>query len=114
MLLPGLPGVIAFGWFFAWLIIGELCLWEWAILTTVLAATDAALCKGVVTNKVVPGRLREALNLGSGPTDGLCVPLLMLFIALASADAGQGDVISMATDFFLHELGIGIVVGLSW
>lgn len=113
MLLLGLPGVIALGWLLGWLIFGELSVWELAILATVLAATDAALGKAVVTNKAVPGRLREALNLESGLNDGLCVPVLLLFIALASAGAGEGDFLAMASEFFAQELGIGIAVGLA-
>jgi NhaP-type Na+/H+ or K+/H+ antiporter len=112
MLLFGLPGVIALGWFCAWLLFGELSLWELAVLATVLAATDAALGKAVVTNKAVPGRIRESLNLESGLNDGLCVPILLLFIALATAGTGEADTLSLAVRFFAQELGIGIVVGL--
>jgi NhaP-type Na+/H+ or K+/H+ antiporter len=85
---------------------------ELAILATILAATDAALGKAVVTNKAVPARIREALNLESGLNDGLCVPILLLFIALAKAGTGASDVTAMATILFVKELGIGIAVGL--
>ncbi len=112
MLLFGLPGVIVLGWLCGWLIFDELGLWELAILATVLAATDAALGKAVVTNKAVPGRIREALNLESGLNDGLCVPILLLFIALATAGTGESGVFAMATRYFAQELGIGIAVGL--
>ena len=53
-----------------------------------LAATDAALGKAVITNKAVPARVREGLNVESGLNDGLCVPVLLVFIALAEA-AGE-------------------------
>ena len=112
MLLVGLPGVIALGYLCGWLIFSELSLLELAILATTLAATDAALGKAVVTNKAVPARIREALNMESGLNDGLCVPVLLLFITLAKAGTGESGVIAMATKFFAQELGIGIAVGL--
>jgi NhaP-type Na+/H+ or K+/H+ antiporter len=112
MLLIGLPGVIALGYLCGWLIFSELGLLELAILATILAATDAALGKAVVTNQAVPARIREALNLESGLNDGLCVPILLLFIDLAKAGTGESDVIAMATVLFVKELGIGIAVGL--
>ena len=113
MLLIGLPGVIALGWLFGSFIFNELSMWELAILATVLAATDAALGKAVVTNKDVPGRIRESLNLESGLNDGLCVPALLLFIALAIAGTGEADAFAMAVRYFSLELGIGIAVGLT-
>ena len=48
-----------------------------------LAATDAALGKAVITNEQVPEKLREGLNIESGLNDGICVPVLFVFIALA-------------------------------
>jgi NhaP-type Na+/H+ or K+/H+ antiporter len=113
MLQVGLPGVIALGYLCGWLMFDGLTLLELAILATTLAATDAALGKAVVTNKAVPGRIREALNLESGLNDGLCVPILLLFIALAKAGTGESDVVALATKFFMQELGIGITVGLA-
>jgi NhaP-type Na+/H+ or K+/H+ antiporter len=112
MLLVGLPGVIALGYLCGWLIFDGLTMLELAILATALAATDAALGKAVATNKKVPARIREALNLESGLNDGLCVPVLLLFIALAKAGTSESGIIAMATTFFVKELGIGIAVGL--
>lgn len=51
MLLLGLPGVIALGTVLAALLFNALTLFEAAILGTMLAATDAALGKAVVTNE---------------------------------------------------------------
>ncbi len=112
MLLVGLPGVIALGTFCAWLVFDELTLVEAAILATMLAATDAALGKGVVTNKAVPARVREGLNSESGLNDGLCVPVLLLFIAIAE-HGGEGISGSiLALKLVAREVGIGLVVGL--
>lgn len=112
MLLFGLPGVIALGTITAALLFGELSIFEAAVLGTMLAATDAALGKAVVSNKVVPARLREGLKFESGMNDGLCVPILLVFIALAIGDAGQADSSALAVRLLLQELGIGLVVGL--
>ena len=61
-----------------------------------LAATDAALGKAVITNKAVPVHVREGLNVESGLNDGLCVPILLVFIALAEGAGGEGDSTSLA------------------
>jgi len=90
MLLLGLPGVIALGFGLAVLMFDGLSLYEAAILATMLAATDAALGKAVITNKAVPARIREGLNVESGLNDGICVPILLFFIALAvSGEHGE-------------------------
>ena len=113
MLLIGLPGVIGLGYLIGVVMFGgELTMLEIAILATTLAATDAALGKAVVTNKAVPARLREALNVESGLNDGLCVPILLLFLALATAGNGEANIVEMATGLFAKELGIGLAVGL--
>jgi len=112
MLLFGLPGVIFLGTVTAALIFGNLSLFEAAILGTMLAATDAALGKGVITNKAVPTQIREGLNIESGLNDGLCVPILLVFIALAVGSSGEGGGSILALKLVAQELGIGLVVGL--
>ena len=59
ILLIGLPLVILFGIAVGALIFDGLGFYELALLATMLAATGAALGKGVVTNKAVPPRIRE-------------------------------------------------------
>jgi NhaP-type Na+/H+ or K+/H+ antiporter len=113
MLLIGLPGVIALGFGFAYLLFDGLGIFELAILATMLAATDAALGKAVITNEAVPVRVREALNVESGLNDGLCVPILFVFIALAEGSAGEGGGTSLALRLVAQELGIGLAVGLT-
>jgi NhaP-type Na+/H+ or K+/H+ antiporter len=90
MLLVGLPGVIFLGTITAALLFDTLSLFEAAILGTMLAATDAALGKAVITNKAVPKQIREGLNFESGLNDGLCVPILFVFIALALGGGSEG------------------------
>ena len=112
MLLIGLTGVIALGFLIAWSIFDQFSVWEIAILATMLAATDAALGKAVVNNKAVPVRIRTSLNVESGLNDGLCVPILFVFIALATAGEGKPDAIALAIKLVVQELGIGAVVGI--
>ena len=112
MLLFGLPGVIFLGTVAAILLFPQLSIFEAAILGTMLAATDAALGKAVITNKIVPARVREGLNLESGLNDGLCVPILLLFIALAQGQGAEGSGYLLAVKLFVQELGIGLIVGL--
>ncbi len=113
MLLIGLPGTIALGCVAGWLLFDGLGIYEVAILATMLAATDAALGKGVITNKLVPARIRESLNAESGLNDGLCVPVLFLFIALAQASDLHAGSPAHALRLVAQEIGIGLAVGLS-
>ena len=112
MLLFGLPGVIFLGTIIAALLFDTLSLFEAAILGTMLAATDAALGKAVITNKAVPAQIREGLNIESGLNDGLCVPILFVFIALALGSGTEGGSTMLALKLVIQELGIGLVVGL--
>ena len=111
MLLLGLPGVIALGFGFAVLMFDGLSLYEAAILATMLAATDAALGKAVITNKAVPAQVREGLNIESGLNDGICVPIVLFFIAL-SVGGEHGGSETSAIALVVQELGIGMAVGL--
>ena len=43
-----------------------------------LAPTDAALGLRVVSNRRLPSRIRQGLNVESGLNDGVCVPLLII------------------------------------
>jgi NhaP-type Na+/H+ or K+/H+ antiporter len=112
MLLVGLPGVILLGTVTAAVLFDTLSLFEAAILGTMLAATDAALGKAVVTNEAVPKQIREGLNFESGLNDGLCVPILFVFIALALGGGSEGGSTMAALQLVLQEIGIGLGVGL--
>lgn len=111
MLLIGLPGSIALGlaaalWWFP-----EFSFWEAAILAALLAPTDAALGQAVVAAREVPVRIRQAINVESGLNDGIALPAVLLFAALASAQVsgGAGEWIQ----FGLLQIGLGPVVGIA-
>jgi len=112
MLAIGLPLIILLGFAVGMLLFDELDLYEVAILATILAATDAALGKPVITNRRVPARIREGLNMESGLNDGICVPILFIFIALAVSASGEAGGISDALHLVTEEIGIGLAVGL--
>lgn len=112
MLLLGLPGAIFLGTIAASFLFDELSVYEAAILGTMLAATDAALGKAVITNKAVPVQLREGLNIESGFNDGLCVPILFVFIAMAVGSSSEDGGSMLALTLVAEELGIGLAVGL--
>ena len=112
MLFLGLPGVIVLGTLTAAVLFDNLSLLEAAILGTMLAATDAALGKAVITNQSVPTQIREGLNFESGLNDGLCVPILLVLVALAIAGGSEAGGTQHAVHLVIKELGIGLLVGL--
>jgi NhaP-type Na+/H+ or K+/H+ antiporter len=112
MLIVGMPLTIAAGFGLGLLVFDQLSVFALAILATMLAATDAALGKAVITNKAVPVRIREGLNVESGLNDGIAVPILFLFIALALGSDTGGSSVAFAIKLVAQEVGIGLVVGL--
>lgn len=112
LLMIGLPLSIAMGVGLGGLVFPDVALFELCVLATMLAATDAALGKGVVSNKKVPARVREGLNVESGLNDGLCVPVLFVFLALATGTTGEDGGGVLALKLVLKELGIGIAVAV--
>tara|TARA_B100000902_G_scaffold382404_1_gene420012 strand:+ start:448 stop:1638 length:1191 start_codon:yes stop_codon:yes gene_type:complete len=110
MLLLGLPLTMVLGAILALMLFPEFSVYEAAILGVMLAATDAALGKAVVTNQGVPAHLREGLSAESGLNDGLAVPFLLLFIALEQGVAVRGE--GVALELLGEEVGIGLAVGV--
>ena len=101
MLLTILLGAVA-----ARLIFPHLSNWEAGILAAVLAPTDAGLGQIVVNSSRIPMRIRQALNVEAGLNDGLVVPFLMFFIALAAAKT-EGRAASLM-QFIVEQLGYGV------
>jgi NhaP-type Na+/H+ or K+/H+ antiporter len=111
LLLIALPLIILLGFGAGVVLFSGLTLLEIALLATMLAPTDAALGKAVVTNKEVPSNIRESLNVESGLNDGICVPILFLFLALVTKTGAEGGTSLLALTLLAEELGIGAAVG---
>ena len=104
MLLTIFLGAIA-----AMIVFPHLSIWEAAILAAILAPTDAGLGQVIVSSPRVPTRIRNALNVEAGLNDGMSVPFMMFFIAMAqSASGGRG----VLTQFLVEQLGFGVLIGL--
>lgn len=80
---------------------------ESLLIGAILAPTDPVFAAALVGNEKVPPRLRQLLNVESGVNDGLALPFVMVFLAVA---AGSDD---------LHlgelglELGLGVLIGVA-
>jgi len=66
LLMIGLPLPMLSGWLVGIWLFPQVPPLELAILATLLAPTDAALGKAVVSNPKVPASVREGLNVESG------------------------------------------------
>jgi sodium/hydrogen antiporter len=110
LLSTGMLLTIALGALAAKLVFPEFSFWEAGILAAILAPTDASLGQVIVTSRKVPLLVREALNVEAGLNDGLSVPFLLFFLALAEAGA-LGAKASFAT-FVAQQLGLGALIGL--
>ena len=89
MLVFGLPLAIGLGTLAAMLLLPGWPLAAAALMAAILAPTDAALGQAVVTNPVVPERVRRALTVESGLNDGLALPAVLLFASLTAETMGQ-------------------------
>jgi sodium/hydrogen antiporter len=107
----GLPLSIVAGTVAAVLVLPDLSLAEAAVLALVLAATDAALGQAVVTDERLPASIRQGLNVESGLNDGLCVPALVIALALADTDAHALSG-SEAGRVVAESIGYGLLMGV--
>lgn len=81
--------------------------WAEALLIgAILAPTDPVFASALVGNDKVPARLRHLLNVESGVNDGLALPFVIVFLAVAagSADLHLGEL--------ALEVSLGLVVGV--
>jgi NhaP-type Na+/H+ or K+/H+ antiporter len=106
----GLPLTILAGFVAAVVLLDGLAWPEALVLAIVLAPTDAALGQAVVTLKRLPVRIRQSLNVEAGLNDGICVPLFLIALAVAQAEAGavgHGE----AVELVVEKIGYGVVGG---
>ena len=106
----GLPLTVAAGALAAWMILPGLGFWEAVLLSAVLAPTDAALGQAVVTNRLVPVRVRQGLNVESGLNDGIALPFVLVAIAFASG-TGESGGLAHWFSFAALQVTLGPLVG---
>lgn len=113
MLVVGLPLAIAIGAGLA-AVLWDVPIAVAALLAAILAPTDAALGEAVVTSDAVPVRIRQSLNVESGLNDGIALPAVTVFVALAAEDeafSSASSWIRFAAEQIGYGLGVGLIVG---
>jgi len=105
MLLVGMPLAVGLGTLAALALFPGWSLWEAALLAAILTPTDAALGQAVTENDTIPQKIRNAIRSESGLNDGLALPLVVLFAALASGGPGNG------APYWLEFVGSQILLG---
>lgn len=110
LLVVGLPLTIALGTVAAKVLFPEAGWAAAALIASILAPTDAALGLAVVTNPVVPARIRRALNVESGLNDGIATPFVTLFLILLLSEEGLGSTHWAAEA--AKEIGLALVAAL--
>jgi len=105
MLLTILLGAVG-----AVVVVGGLSLWEAGILAAILSPTDAGLGRVIVNSPRLPMRIRQGLSVEAGLNDGLSVPFLMVFIALALHTAEAAGAVLLR--FLWEQIGYGALIGL--
>lgn len=91
LLFIGLPLTIVAGGVVARLLLPHVGWANAALIATIVAPTDTALSLAVVTDKAVPARIRQALNVESGLNDGIATPFVTLFIAVVASEESIGQ-----------------------
>jgi sodium/hydrogen antiporter len=107
----GLPLTIGAGFIAAMILFPGIDPIDAALLAVLIAPTDAALGAIVVTAESIPLRIRQALNVESGLNDGIVTPLVLILVAIASAEGEVG-----ASDWVIGavaQVGFGVVGGLA-
>lgn len=109
MLVIGLPLAIVFGTVLA-AVLFDIPVAVAALIAAILAPTDAALGEAVVTSPSVPVRIRQSLNVESGLNDGIALPAVTVFVALAAEDE-RFSTADTWIRFAAEQVGYGMIVG---
>ncbi|MGB3512231.1 MAG: sodium:proton antiporter [Microcoleaceae cyanobacterium] len=113
LLAIGLPLNIIFGSICAMILFGgKLTFWEAAVLGTILAPTDPDLAIPVVNSPQLPVRIRQTINVESGLNDGICFPILLIFLSLAEIETGN-ETVGYWSGFIAQQLIFGLIVGIA-
>ena len=111
MLALGLPMMIGLGALTAWAFLEGWPFWELFLIATILAPTDAVLGQAVISNPSVTERDRTVVLVEGGFNDGLALPFLVLFGALAVGGTSQEATGPGFLIYLAEQLGVGAIVG---
>ena len=111
LLLIGLPLTMLAGTGAGLLVFPGIALASAFLLSTMVASTDAALGQRVVTDKAVPVRVRQALDVESGLNDGLAVPFFLVAVDLSLAQLSSGVTAAVVRNM-AEQIGWGLVAGV--
>ncbi len=109
LLAIGFPLTVVAGTVVGMAMFDELRWVEAALLATLLTPTDAALGQAVVSDRRLPVRVRQGLNVESGLNDGLAVPVVTVLLAVEAREGAEGPAgwIALAG----REVGLGLLAG---
>lgn len=79
------------------------------LLVLILAPTDAALGKIVVSDKRIPETVRNTINVESGLNDGIVFPVLLTVLAMITAGSANSSEGWMG--YIAQQISIGAVAG---
>jgi NhaP-type Na+/H+ or K+/H+ antiporter len=85
------------------------------LLGAILSPTDPVFASALVSRSDIPLRLRRLLNVESGLNDGLALPFVLVFLALAEhADSHLGMVLLELVLGLVIGVGVAALVALAW
>src|SRR3954453_2274153 len=107
-----LPVTVLLGWLVALGTFSGFDVWLALFVAAALAPTDASLGAAVMSNPVVPERVRGILNVESGLNDGIVTPVVIVALAgAAQAESHSGGGADHALVVLLIGAAIGVAVG---
>ncbi len=106
LLTLGLPLTIVAGAAAALALLPGLGMTEALLLAAILAPTDAALGQAVVSNPLVPVRIRQTLNVESGLNDGIVLPIVLVLASFAGATEQAGT-----AGYWLRFAALAVTLG---
>ena len=80
------------------------------LLALILAPTDAALGKAVVSDTRIPETVRNTINVESGLNDGIVFPVLLTTLAIIASEGG-GDQSGGWLGYIAQQISIGAIAG---
>ena len=110
LLFIGLPLTILLSTYIATLFFADESLLYLLLMALILAPTDAALGQAVVSDKLVPHKIRSSINVESGLNDGIVFPLLITVILLIVSNKELGSDSGWIV-YLLKQMSIGFIVG---